>query len=132
MRKQISSAGRGELLRAVAERYKQTTRGERMAILDEFVAITGYHRKHAIRVLSADDPRPLKVRRTRLRLYDEAVREALVVLWEASHRDFGHGGNCTSVIGRPKRMKRSSAEKPLTRRSRRDLQMMCTSQRRRN
>jgi len=86
MRKQISSAGRGELLRAVAERYKQATRGERKTILDEFVAITGYHRKHAIRVLGAADPRLLKVRRSRLRLYDEAVRDALVVLWEASDR----------------------------------------------
>jgi hypothetical protein len=86
MRKQISPGGRGELLRAVAERYKQAARGERKTILDEFVAITGYHRKHAIRVLKRAGSKPLRVRRTRLRLYDEAVREALVVLWEASDR----------------------------------------------
>jgi len=41
MRKQISAGGRAELFRAVAERYKQATRGERKTILDELVAITG-------------------------------------------------------------------------------------------
>jgi hypothetical protein len=86
MRKQISPAGREELLGAVAERYRQATRGERKTILDEFVAITGYHRKHAIRVLKKGRSKGGKARRTRLRLYDEAVREALVVLWEASDR----------------------------------------------
>ncbi|MBK6848911.1 MAG: hypothetical protein IPG96_15720 [Proteobacteria bacterium] len=86
MRKQIGSAGRGELLRAVADRYRQASRGERKTVLDECVAITGYHRKHAIRVLSAADSRLTRVRRTRLRLYDEAVRESVVVLWEASDR----------------------------------------------
>jgi hypothetical protein len=86
MRKQISSAGRGELLGAIAERYKQATRAERKAILDEFVAITGYHRKHAIRVLGSADAKPIRERRVRRRLYDEAVRQALVVLWEASDR----------------------------------------------
>jgi hypothetical protein len=44
------------LLRAVAERYKQATRGERKTILDEFVAITGYHRKHAVCTLDATRP----------------------------------------------------------------------------
>ena len=86
MRKEMSAAGRGELLRAIAERYKAATRAERRTILDEFVSVTGYHRKHAIRVLGTIDTKVLSVRRTRLRLYDEAVREALVVLWEASDR----------------------------------------------
>ena len=46
---------------------------ERTKILDEFVAITGYHRKHAIRVLvSARSDNPST--RSRSRLYDEAVR----------------------------------------------------------
>ncbi len=56
---------------------------ERTKILDEFVSIIGYHRKHAIRVLGperSDNPST----RSRNRLYDEAVRQALIVLWEAS------------------------------------------------
>lgn len=84
--KQVNCEGRRQFLLAIAERYKQAEREARRAILDEFVAITGYHRKHAIRVLATAQTKALSVRRTRLRLYDEAVRQALVVLWEASDR----------------------------------------------
>jgi hypothetical protein len=61
---------------------------ERTKILDEFVAITGYHRKHAIRVL-AISAAPERSRAARNRLYDEAVRQALIVLWEAGDRVCG-------------------------------------------
>jgi hypothetical protein len=84
--RQGNREGRRQLLLAIAERYKQADRGAKKTILDEFVAITGYHRKHAIRVLTTAQTKTLSVRRTRLRLYDEAVRQALVVLWEASDR----------------------------------------------
>jgi hypothetical protein len=84
--KQVKSEGRRELLLAIAQRYGQAERSSRRAILDEFVAITGYHRKHAIRVLATAQTDNPTVRRPRLRLYDEAVRQALVVLWEASDR----------------------------------------------
>ena len=58
--------------------------------MDEFVALTGYHRKHAIRVLNGySGPSPPLRSAERLRLYDEAVRQALVVLWEASDRICG-------------------------------------------
>jgi len=84
--KKVNHEGRLQLLLAIAERYKKAERRARKAILDEFVAITGYHRKHAIRVLTTAQTKTLHVRRPRLRLYDEAVRQALVVLWEASDR----------------------------------------------
>ena len=57
-------------------------------ILDEFTEVTGYHRKHAIRVLTnqrVSEPRTRAVRR----VYQEAVKEALIVLWEASDRICG-------------------------------------------
>jgi hypothetical protein len=67
----------------IRARYRAAGRADKLRILDEFVAVTGYHRKHVIRMLnSADVPR--KPKRVRLRVYDEAVREALIVLWEAS------------------------------------------------
>ena len=47
----ISPQARQELVTAVAERYRRSTAAEKGWILDEFVALTGYHRKHAIRVL---------------------------------------------------------------------------------
>lgn len=43
-------ATRAELLEAVRVRYRDGTRPERSRILNEFAAITGYHRKHAIRL----------------------------------------------------------------------------------
>ena len=57
-------------------------------ILDEFVALTGYHRKHAIRVPNGRAAMPT-VPRGRRCVYDEAVTEGLIVLWEASDRMCG-------------------------------------------
>ncbi len=80
---------RDELLEAVAARYRAATRTEKGRILTEFAEISGYHRKHAERLLRCDrvtdrsQPRPAR------RVYDQAVREALVVLWEASDRICG-------------------------------------------
>src|SRR5712671_692498 len=88
MGKKISGATRVELVSAIGERYGLGSRAEKLRILDEFVAVTGYHRKHAIRVLNGRSAKRKK-RRARKRLYDEAVREAVVVLWEASDRICG-------------------------------------------
>ena len=79
---EISVAARHELVQAVGERYREETIDAKRRILDEFVALTGYHRKHAIRILNGISGRPGAVRRGRLRLYDEAVRQALIVLWD--------------------------------------------------
>jgi len=89
MAKKISVAARQELVQAIGERYRAGSREEKVRILDEFVAVTGYHRKHSIRILNTPALRVASGRSPRLRLYDEAVREALVVLWEASDRVCG-------------------------------------------
>ena len=44
-------ATRDELVAAIAGRYVQGDRSERGRILDEFTAVTGFHRKHAMRLL---------------------------------------------------------------------------------
>jgi hypothetical protein len=86
----ISSATRHELVRAVSERYRTSVSAEEKGrILDEFVALSGYHRKHAIRVLNGFTGTTAATTRGRLRLYDEAVRQALIVFWEASDRICG-------------------------------------------
>jgi hypothetical protein len=57
---------RGELIRAAAERYGTGNRTDKIRILDEFVALTGFHRKHAMRVLRGGpahrccDPAPVR------------------------------------------------------------------------
>ena len=79
---------RKELVEALRVRYSGGAFGDRIKILDEFVALTGYHRKHAIRVLG-EEIAAAKMVRTRNRLYDEAVRQSLTVLWEAADRICG-------------------------------------------
>jgi hypothetical protein len=59
---------------------------ERSAILDEFVAVTGYHRKHAIRLLARAWGSGMPRQRRVARRYGAEVRDALIVLWEASDR----------------------------------------------
>ena len=83
--RQLSLATRRELIQAIAERYHSAARPEKKKILDEFIQVTGYHRKHAIRALrktSGIDAAPVP----RFRIYDEAVRHALTILWEAADR----------------------------------------------
>jgi hypothetical protein len=79
---------RKELTAAVVERYRVSNRMEKSRILDEFVTITGFHRKHAMRVLRCTVVEPA-AQRARRRTYDEAERNALVLLWEASDRVCG-------------------------------------------
>jgi len=88
MRRGMSREARIELIAAVGQRYREASRPEKTRILDEFVAVTGYHRKHALRVLHKD-MEEAPTTGTRTRVYDEAVREALLVTWEAADRICG-------------------------------------------
>src|ERR671927_889159 len=82
-------ATRDELVAAVVEQYRQSGRYDKTRILDEFVAVTGFHRKHAMRLLRGGSSGRRTRPRPERRLYDEAVREALIVIWEASDRICG-------------------------------------------
>lgn len=89
MDRSISRPARTELVEVVGQRYQQATRREKTKILDEFVALTKCHRKHAIRLLAkGTEALPSSVPMAR-RVYDEAVREALIVIWEAADRICG-------------------------------------------
>ena len=86
----ISAPARAELLSAVRERYRDASKRDKSKILDEFVAVAECHRKHAIRLLSGSvEGSSGTGTASGRRIYDEAVREALVVLWEASDRICG-------------------------------------------
>jgi len=84
----ISMSARRELVAVVAERYRAAERGEKGRILDELTAVTGWHRKHAVRALSAKE-KGAKLRRRPQPTYGEAIRDALIALWEASDRVCG-------------------------------------------
>jgi hypothetical protein len=72
----------GELVREVRPRYACATRGEKTRILDEFVAVTGYHRKAAIRRLSGRGKRRRAGKHGRPVVYTPEVTAALISVWE--------------------------------------------------
>jgi hypothetical protein len=78
----VGMATRTELVAAIGDRYRASNRTERTNVLDEFVAITGYHRKHAIRLLRRKTDDSVTMRRRAHRRYGDVVKEALVVLFD--------------------------------------------------
>ena len=86
----MSLPARRELLAVTASRYQQVSKKEKQVILDEFVAATGYHRKYAIALLNDFSPAPSEPPKRELnprdRIYDDDVKEALIIVWEAANR----------------------------------------------
>jgi hypothetical protein len=75
--RRVSMASRDELLSALSGRYSEARPIEWGRILDEFVAVTGYRREHAMRVLRSERTGSRNALRPGLRVYGKAVREAL-------------------------------------------------------
>jgi len=94
MDSKISTQAKAELVGVLKQRYCESSKITKTQILDEFIAVSGYHRKHAIRLLSGKTDNGIKrnnscqVSHSR-RIYDEAVKEALIVTWEAADRICG-------------------------------------------
>jgi hypothetical protein len=87
--RRIGMTTRDELIAATAARYARADRLQRGRILDEFAAVTGFHRKHASRLLRSGHAAARSAPRRSRRLYDDAMREALALFWEASDRVCG-------------------------------------------
>lgn len=87
--RRVSMATRDELVGAIRQRYLEGDRAEKARFLDEFVAVSGFHRKHAMRLLRKGSPGTRSGPRPERRIYDDAVRVALIVLWEALDRICG-------------------------------------------
>ena len=81
----MSLKSKHELLEVVRPRYLKATKIEKQKMLDEFTAATGYHRKHAIRVLKNQSQvqkhhnRKTKTYKT---IYRGEVVQALEQIWE--------------------------------------------------
>ena len=82
---------RRELIEAVAARYRGAGRAQKKEILDEFVKVTGFHRKHAIRVLKKSPRRENRepqtkgahLQRSRSRGVDDTLGGSGSNLWKA-------------------------------------------------
>src|SRR6202521_3055205 len=85
----ISMGARREVVSAVAKRYRSAGRREKGRLLDELTAVTGWHRRHAVRALRAKPPTQTAEAVPRKRRYNAAIRDAVTALWEASDRVCG-------------------------------------------
>jgi hypothetical protein len=86
----VTRASLREYAAVQRERYQQANRQEKHQLLNEIVAVTGIHRKAAIRLLRREPglsghPRPGRPRR-----YGPEVAAAAEVLWQASGRIGAH------------------------------------------
>ena len=84
----MSPRSKREYREAVHLRYKNATRHEKTAILDEFCATCGCHRKHAIRVLKRFKrfTKPKAKRRGKPTTYqNEAIGKPLKEIWLAAN-----------------------------------------------
>src|SRR5450756_685658 len=90
MDKALTHEAKVQLASSLRRRYQAASSRAKKQILSEFVAVSGYHPKYAIHLLNAAEP-SLPARRGRVRptLYDDAAKQALIVLWEASDRVCG-------------------------------------------
>ena len=90
METRLTHAARIELARSLRKRYQASSSRAKKQILDEFITVSGYHPKYAIHLLNAAAAAvPARHPRARATIYDEAARQALIVLWEASDRVCG-------------------------------------------
>lgn len=81
----MSLKSKRELKEAVQPRYLKASKVEKQKILDEFTCATGYHRKHAIRVLKNQRQVQKRLKRktkTYKAIYRGEVVQALEQIWE--------------------------------------------------
>jgi hypothetical protein len=78
----MSKKSRDDLVKAIHPRYLQANKLKKGRILDQFVAATGCHRKHAIRRLRQGIPECRRERRGRKRSYTGDVVGHLARIWK--------------------------------------------------
>jgi hypothetical protein len=84
----MSPGARMEYVEAVAVRYKRASKKEKGIILDELCHNCGYHRKHAIRVLTHYKrySKPKLKNRGKPSVYNKpSIMKPLKVIWRAAH-----------------------------------------------
>jgi len=81
----MSQTSKRELVAELRPRYTLGNRTAKRRILDELVAVTGYHRKYAIQLLNHPPKGRTSQRRARQPKYGGRVRAALEQVWRAAN-----------------------------------------------
>lgn len=82
----MSLQARRELLNSLRPRYRGAAKRQKNKILDEFIQVTQYGRKHAIALLNRDEQQTDRPKGTgRRRKYDDTVKDVLIELWRAAN-----------------------------------------------
>jgi len=91
MESAMSTQTKNEVMNKLRRRYGTAGREHKRKLLDEAVALLGYHRKVAIRALGAKPPAPWpRVMTGRPRKYDEVqLRPVLRAIWSAANYPCG-------------------------------------------
>jgi hypothetical protein len=82
----MSQRSKRELLEEIRPRYLKAKKSEKKIMLDEFVAVTGYHRKYATRILKHGRPRRSGKKHGLPKMYQGEVVVALEQIWEVCGR----------------------------------------------
>ncbi len=83
----MSFKARQEMLASIEQTYKASDRKTKNQLLDGFIAVTGYERKHAIKLLNGDINKAKQgKKRGKPPRYDEPVVKVLEMLWHASNQ----------------------------------------------
>src|SRR5258708_37228992 len=85
VRSVLSYQSRREFVQQMAPRYQEASRGQKIVLLDQFVALTGYVRKYAIQLLNHPEEPKTRSQHARLPPYGLEVQQALLLAVKAGH-----------------------------------------------
>lgn len=85
MRK-LSINSKKEILDVLRPKYKIASKQDKSKILDELISLFRCHRKYGVRLLNIEKNADTVNKNVRRRIYNQAVKTALTVIWEAADR----------------------------------------------
>ena len=83
--KSLSYQARREWLQQTASQYREASPSQKRALLDAFIATTGYVRKYARWLLNHAEEAQQRLQRPRPRQYGPEVQHALFLVWHSAN-----------------------------------------------